>query len=116
VREIDRQYERNNNCEVDNGVYNSDDPPVNEKSKNQFNPFDGAIESEELPNEEEIKPRKKCIATITTAKPLTIDDEIVKIIEGFGFPKSYIECSLLKDEMNHATATYYLIADEKVAH
>lgn len=37
VREIDRQYERNNNCELDNGVYNKnnkeDEDPNAPKNK-----------------------------------------------------------------------------------
>ena len=44
VREINRQYERNNNCELDNGVYNkcnqsSEQTDENEKPKN-LNPFE----------------------------------------------------------------------------
>ena len=118
VREIDRQYERNNNCEVDNGVYNKDDP-IAEKASNQFDPFANAneIASNEVIEEVEVgKPKKKCIPTVRLSKPLKIDKEIVNAIEEFGFSREFIESSLLKNEMNHATATYYLLADEKVAH
>ena len=41
VKEIDRQYERNNNCEVDNGVYNDCDNGKEgfKQDKNDLNPL-----------------------------------------------------------------------------
>ncbi len=88
VREVDRQYERNNNCDLDNGVYNKiddeDDPQGGEhkssKLKNQFDPFEGSeLDDKEMPksprDEVRSKPSKRCIATITEAKPLTIGIE-----------------------------------------
>ena len=40
VRELDRQYERNNNCDVDNGVYN--------KENDKFDPFANKNEVEQI--------------------------------------------------------------------
>lgn len=34
LREIDRQYEQNNNAELDNGVYHMDDPAEEQKESN----------------------------------------------------------------------------------
>ena len=87
VREIDRQYERNNNCELDNGVYNKLDEEddqggeqANTKAKNQFDPFEGEyIDDKEYPkspreNEKKIGvlPIKKGVASITASKPIKI--------------------------------------------
>ena len=86
VREVDRQYERNNNCDLDNGVYNKvddeDDPQGGEhkssKIKNQFDPFEGnnLVDEKDMPkspkDDARAKPSRKCIATITESKPLII--------------------------------------------
>ena len=37
-----------------------------------------------------------------------IDEEVIKYVENFGYKKEYIIKSLELNELNHATATYYL--------
>ena len=37
-----------------------------------------------------------------------IDEEALKYVENFGYKKEYIIKSLESNELNHATATYYL--------
>ena len=81
VREIDRQFERNNNCELDNGVYNKLEANMQAgegaESNNQFDPF--ASNGQDLPSldpnsprELDDKPKKKCVARITETKQLYI--------------------------------------------
>jgi len=44
VKEIDKIYEQNNNCEVDNGVYNK--KSINdEEEKNDIDPFENCMKS-----------------------------------------------------------------------
>jgi hypothetical protein len=80
VREVDRQFERNNNCEVDNGVYNKEDVDVQAGDKNaQFDPL--ALSDQEkvdsgnnspTDNDNSNRPKKKCIAKITEINQLKI--------------------------------------------
>jgi hypothetical protein len=90
VREIDRQFERNNNCEVDNGVYNKVDYDIQagegEAPKNQFDPF-ASDEQEQLPTDphspretEDKKPKRKCVARVTEARQLKISRCLMQIV------------------------------------
>ena len=40
-----------------------------------------------------------------------IDNEIVAQVEEFGFTKDYIKKSLINEDLNHATASYFLLAN-----
>ena len=76
VREINRQYERNNNCELDNGVYNkcnqsSEQTDENEKPKN-LNPFE-SLESGYLDSfEVGISPQSDLFSQKKLQRALTI--------------------------------------------
>jgi len=41
-----------------------------------------------------------------------IDNELVALVEEFGFTKAYIKNSLIAGDLNHATATYFLLAND----
>ncbi len=59
VRDIDRQYEKNNNCELDNGVYNklmSESSKGGENGLSELNPFG---EEEDGVEPEELNPAKR---------------------------------------------------------
>lgn len=58
VRDVDRQYEKNNNGELDNGVYNklmNDSSCSNQKSQHELNPFasDDDLKGEEVKKAED---------------------------------------------------------------
>lgn len=38
-----------------------------------------------------------------------IDEEAVKVVEKFGYPRDYLVKCLNNGDLNHATATYYLL-------
>ena len=38
----------------------------------------------------------------------TVDEEAVKFVENFGYKREFIIKSIESNELNHATATYYL--------
>lgn len=38
-----------------------------------------------------------------------IDEEAISIVEGYGYPRKMIIDSINKGEINHATASYYLL-------
>ena len=77
VREIDRQYERNNNCELDNGVYNKpNNNEVGNLNNNQFDPFDGVDKIDErdivVSPKDTMVARRRCKPVITESAPLII--------------------------------------------
>ena len=125
VKEIDRQYERNNNCEVDNGVYNK----VNtKKDKNNLDPLENVLmcndpfEGGDSPKMKSVKKVKKSPSPVLSGamksnllnslipKPLIINKRIVKKVVDLGYPEDYIIESLEKGLKNYATTTYFLLS------
>eukprot|EP00826_Nyctotherus_ovalis_P037571 TRINITY_DN3435_c0_g1_i9.p1 TRINITY_DN3435_c0_g1~~TRINITY_DN3435_c0_g1_i9.p1 ORF type:complete len:551 (+),score=144.98 TRINITY_DN3435_c0_g1_i9:87-1739(+) len=110
ARDLDRQYERNNNGEVDNGVYNkfmcgtSDENPCSSESAESS--ITVSLES---------KMRKSESTLLCTTDQSTgiwdINRNALNIIESFGYPKDYVRKCLNSNELNHATATYYLLTN-----
>lgn len=41
--------------------------------------------------------------------PVSIDPNLLDKLAGFGFPRTYMQRALVGKELNHATATYYLL-------
>ena len=123
VREIDRQYEKNNNGEMDNGVYNMNE----ENSSNEkYNCIENFEESNLYPkvknlnnsnsnSQNKVSKFTFCKFQISNYSKrvlisiVYLDEDIVKDVEECGFPRDYIIKSLETKERNHATATYYLL-------
>ncbi len=40
-----------------------------------------------------------------------IDEDALKIVEGYGYPRSFVVKCLNKGDINHATTCYYLITN-----
>lgn len=127
VKEIDRQYERNNNCEVDNGVYNkyTATKELTKKDKNDLNPLGSSEGSFDDPHFPETRPNvisKKTFTPIHTGaiknsllnclapKPLVINREAVRRVVELGYPEDYVIEGLEKSLKNYATTTYLLLA------
>ena len=112
VQEISRLYEIHNNYEFDQG-YIIDRKEIwrkklkvsiknsfqNDKNKNN----DKNNEMKCINNNNLLK-----INDIINKENFTIDEEAIKYVENFGFKREYIIKSLELNEINHATATYYL--------
>ena len=99
VKELNRQYEKNSNSKMDNGIYNKMCLVENQTEKNA----------------ESVKPiqkDKKSKPILYQPKPLSIDYKTLKIVESYGFPLDYIQKSLISNDANHATACYYLLLDK----
>eukprot|EP01022_Parablepharisma_sp_SALTPOND_P013440 TRINITY_DN17_c0_g1_i1.p4 TRINITY_DN17_c0_g1~~TRINITY_DN17_c0_g1_i1.p4 ORF type:complete len:463 (+),score=67.94 TRINITY_DN17_c0_g1_i1:1612-3000(+) len=133
VRDADRQYEKNNNGDLDNGVYNKMVCATHQKSVSSSgcNSINTSFENtgrEEAP--ECIKRKTSCCRAIsegcqqndTETPPLVIsmtfellnknvDEEVIKKMEGYGYPKTYVTKCLKTNELNYATSTYYLLAN-----
>jgi hypothetical protein len=59
VRDINRQYERNNNCELDNGVYNKLVEKSPAQKGKQLDPFGGEEEDKHLERQVELEDEKE---------------------------------------------------------
>lgn len=137
VREIDKQYEVNNNAELDNGVYhdfNKDEKQV-EKEDSLQSDFRETMNSQNKKPQTELQKLEKMIMkqeavrdyaqtknpkesnlhfstedVVTTNEPVpAIDDDILQQVVQFGYPARETRKYLHKCELNSATTTYYLL-------
>ena len=99
VIDYDMQYEKNNNCEVDNGVYNK---LVCEYLSQQSSM--SVCETNAYTN-----PSTSSIRYDPQLPIHTIKEDIVKKVEAYGFKRDFILQSLKNNVKNHATASYYVL-------
>lgn len=124
VKAIDKEYEKNNNGEMDNGVYNKDSSvesiPDN-LNQDIFDDLKGNTNCENirtptpLSNNNSQIPLNKNLSFALNDNGLDKNSEkpeilnsIVNLVEECGFPKEFIIQSLKGNKRNHATTTYYL--------
>ena len=122
---LNRLYELNNNGEIDHGVL------INQKSEKKEKEMDiNDINNNELDdeliednnkkfnsnnnnnNELSEKHLKKNDSNLTDSSTLTIDESILKNMESLGYKKEYIQKTLNNNELNYASATYYLLLNQ----
>jgi serine/threonine protein kinase len=115
VQEISRLYEIHNNYEFDQGYIIEKKElwrkrlkvsikNTIEKDKNKNNKkSSGKKEMTDSSNNNLLK-----INVSMIKDSFKIDEEVIKYVENFGYKKEYIIKSLELNELNHATATYYL--------
>jgi len=116
VRDVDREYEKNNNGDLDNGVYNKLMESSKEKSLYESN------DSLEGSFGEDVEPQCSGILDEepeTTVAPYTeerqkekLNEEIIKQLENLGYPKKYIVTCIEEGKMNYGTAAYYLLLND----
>ena len=103
AKDIDRQYEKNNNGDIDNGIYTKFLASSSKESE-------GLIADESY--SETPSSSKSFIRTEdhkeTITNCLTINQSILTKMESYGYRKDYVTKCLRNNELNHATATYYL--------
>jgi serine/threonine protein kinase len=95
VKEINRNYELNNNGEMDNGILI--DPKYDTETQTL------TTDSVYLYEEHKVKPNLKLLNEKKRREYL------FKKMEKLGYNESYIRESLEKNKLNHATAVYYLM-------
>jgi hypothetical protein len=99
VREIDRQFERNTNCELDNGVLNMQKSSEAEMgcgkaNNNQFDPFDGVDKIDErviveFPKGPQMA-KRKCKVEITESRSLAIGIVVSRSDDAMHFGELWI--------------------------
>ena len=78
----------------------------NNKNNNDKNNNDKIIENQNL---NDIKDKKANNDDLNKNKIIKINENVVKVVENFGYNRKYIIRSLQTNEINHAIASYYLM-------
>ena len=138
VKDLDRQYEHNNNADLDNGVYNNigneDDPANNNNEEDEDDSLKGSFKETELSSdderaEEEAAERRLRQREREESELLEFEKQIkMKYVryqepqeiihpalvqqiadDGGLYPREYLMRALQTKEMNYATANYHLL-------
>ena len=116
VQEISRLYEMHNNYEFDQGYIIEKKELWRKRLKVSIkNSYENDNNKNNIKdnNKKEISEINNNVLNINISINInkdncTIDDEAVKFVENFGYKKEFIIKSLESNQLNHATATYYL--------
>ena len=115
VKEFNINYELNNNEEIDNGMLINSQSDINEElnnSKINDNPKSIYLNNNSINgNSTRTNSRKKnknISETSSNFNNFSINDNFVKMVSNLGFKKDYVVKCLEKNELNQATAAYYL--------
>ena len=114
VKEMSHLYEIQNNCDIDQGYIVSRKQTL----KKQLNRSMNKSYEKKLNNENIEDEKYKDISLLTQAKQyldggsnfndLLLDENAVNFVENFGYKREYIINSIENNELNHASASYYL--------
>ena len=108
VKEINYNYELNNNCEIDNGIIISQNESKN-SSKKIFSPL--IIENSNKNSAKNVFKNK--IFSSEKNNETNDFEEInlnaIKEMEKFGFNKEFVKNCIKNNENNYATTGYYLL-------
>jgi serine/threonine protein kinase len=117
VKDLNRNYELNNNQEIDNGVVIlPNDSDEKNKKENDISPLNGSYNNNKIqskpfsaPNEiEEVNKDNKDNKYKEKEKD-EINEKALEILENLGYKKSFVKESIIKNNFNYATASYRLI-------
>ena len=118
VRELDRNYEKLNNQDFDNGVYHKYAYKQKKKDGKDGEKGDDLKEEKIEPsdvltnqnNKDGQRKRKRENADINYHNYyIKINQNVIKDTERLGFPTEYIQKCLKENSNNHCTTTYYLL-------
>ena len=129
---LNRQYELNNNGEIDHGILinhqnksnNSNINKNKEKTYNNYELFEDEeknfneikrIESSDNNKNQKIDSNRNIgnniTGLLTNSNTIPFDENVLKIMENYGYKKSDIQKYLYNNEINYCVATYYLLAN-----
>ena len=101
VKEINRNYELNNNEDIDNGLVISPHDSHDKKLKEDKKFSDKKVNNVVSIINNEIKSEKE--------DKIIINEKVINEVALLGYDKSFIKNSLLKRQFNYATTCYHLI-------
>ena len=106
VRDLNRNYELNNNQEIDNGVViTPNDSEDNEKrpDKNFVNGYNNKFQSKNISPHNELNNNNE------KKNGDEINENALEMLQNLGYKKSFVKNCLTKNEFNYATTSYNLI-------
>ena len=101
ARDLNRNYELNNNGEIDNGIVISPNDSVNE-------PAPGADDLSDRIISPFVEEREVPIISSSEVNG-ELKEDIIKKMMIMGYSASYIKSCIRNGEFNYATACYYLL-------
>ena len=121
VNELNKLYEINNNSDYDQGYMFNKKENYNNKIMNSFNESFLKKQKEKKIEEEKIKKNENNFDNLIEYEnkieknnknifknEIHLDENIIKYVENLGYKREYLIKSLELNELNNATATYYL--------
>ena len=122
VNILNRQYELNNNGEIDHGILINRSSSSKEKNieKEIVNNNKLSVENNNIKNNKSAPDNKKFvkyskpdsqrnISSLTNSS--TIDENVIKTMEGMGYKREYIQKTLSNNDFNYATTTFFLLSN-----
>lgn len=132
VRALNKNYELNNNCEIDNGMiispngntFNSINNSLGNNYENAYNKKKTDISKIKQFSSKDItsgrasglvSPVPEGISSITNQKPpeLRIDETIVQSVVALGYSYNFVVKSLISSDYNYSTASYFLMLNKE---
>ena len=107
VRDLNRNYELNNNQEIDNGVVITPNDSEDKEKKNENNILNGSYNNKYQSRHISPPNERNDYGETNTAEE--INEDALDVIQNLGYKKSYMKKSLLNNEFNYATTSYKLI-------
>jgi len=106
VRDINRNYELNNNQEIDNGVVITPNDSDDKEKKYENNLMNGSYNNKFISKHISPHNEKNEYEEKNTDE---INENALDMIQNLGYKKFYMKKSLTKNEFNYATTSYKLI-------
>jgi hypothetical protein len=138
AKDANRNYELNNNGEIDNGILiNQPEPKEKEKEilSNRdsplLSPMSNSREKISKPVSPQNEPADRRFSNMPSPKEnknfkeekqnliignlcINSDEAIVNIVEEIGYKRDYVIKSIINNDMNYAVAAYYVLASSKM--
>ncbi len=112
VKGLNRNYELNNNGEIDNGIVISP-KDSNEKKDNDISPYNFNGSYNNKINSNAFSPNNEIEDGLNSKRENkdenNINFNVLEQLSELGFDKNYVKDCILKNDINYATASYYLL-------
>ena len=109
VRDLNRNYELNNNQEIDNGVVITPNDSEEKEKKNENNFGNFSYNFNNKFKSRHISPPNELNDYNENNGNNEINENALDMLQNLGYKKSYVKKYLLKNEFNYATTSYNLI-------
>ncbi len=140
AKEANRNYELNNNGEIDNGILinpqsilsmivdasdSNNNTPISSFRKDKYSkPVSPQIEisskrvsninSPNIHSDSQRNYKKTISGSNTNVGTFVLDENVIRTVEELGYKKEYLVKSLYANEISYATATYFLLLNSNI--